>query len=353
MFFQIIGPASNPEWNLFVSIIVDQTMAELGPDAGVLVRWNVDGRLIPAGAAHVDAVSMRQLLLLLADDITVTAETAAGLQHALEVLFDVCRRWGMRISISKTKVLSFSRPRAITSTPATPPTPTLTFTINGVALGDVDSAKYLGSWFSADGSLDKEISARISAASFAAERLRSTLWKIRRVCLKRKISLYRCLVLTILLYGAESWALTTAQTQRLETFHMRCLRRILNVKWWQHVSNEEILSRAALPSLTALMRSLRLTWLGHIARMADSRLPKRLLFGQRDAPRPVGPPRPTLRRLLDADVKKLCENRGYRYTWLQESQERALWRAMVTHQLDEGKGLGAGVAAQTLGVATE
>lgn len=347
------SPASNPEWNLFVSIIVDQTLAELGPAAGVLIRWNVDGQLIPAGAAHADAVSLRQLLLLLADDITVTAETAAGLQHALEVLFDVCRRWGMRISISKTKVLSFSRPRAINATPAAIPAPTPTFTIDGVDLEVVESAKYLGSWYSADGSLDREISARISAASFASERLRRTLWKCRRVSLGRKISLYRCLVLTILLYGAESWALTRAQTQRLETFHMRCLRRILNVKWWQHISNEEVLRRVALPSIAALLRSLRLTWLGHIARMADSRLPKRLLFAQRDGTRPLGPPRPTLRRLLDADVKKLRENRGYRYTWLQESQERQLWSLMGKHLLDTGKGAGAGVTVPNLEVENE
>ncbi len=52
-------------------------------------------------------------------------------------------------------------------------------------------------------------------------------------------------------------------------------------------------------------------------------------------------------------MKKLLEHRGYRYTWLQESQQRDVWRALVKHLLDEGKGAGAGVQLQALEVQSE
>ncbi len=42
-------------------------------------------------------------------------------------------------------------------------------------------------------------------------------------------------------YGSEAWNTTKAQLKRVEVFHQRCLRRILRIKWFHHVRNEDVL----------------------------------------------------------------------------------------------------------------
>jgi len=47
--------------------------------------------------------------------------------------------------------------------------------------------------------------------------------------LQTKIRLYNVLVISVLLYGSETWTLLKADEQRLEAFHMNCQRRILGI----------------------------------------------------------------------------------------------------------------------------
>ena len=62
---------------------------------------------------------------------------------------------------------------------------------------------------------------------------------------------------------------------------MRCLRRIRDIKWSDKVRNNEVLARTGLSSLYTLLRQRRLRWLGHVCRMADGRIPKDMLYGER------------------------------------------------------------------------
>ena len=58
--------------------------------------------------------------------------------------------------------------------------------------------------------------------------------------------MYHSLVTSVLLYGAEAWALLAADMGALETFHMECRRQMLDVRWWAHVSSAEMLQRLQL-----------------------------------------------------------------------------------------------------------
>jgi hypothetical protein len=321
------SPASNPMWNLYVNIIVEETLRELGPAAGVEIFWSLDGQLHRPAGTPLTAERLRQLLLLLADDITITCPTASGLQRALDALERAARRWGMRISTKKTQVMVVKHAAAAGSSAPT-------FSVGGDALAVVQHAKYLGSWFSDDGSLDKEISARLAAAAGAAANLWRSAWRCRRVALRTKLQIYQSAVLTVLLYGAESWGLTAVQAARLETFHQRTLRKILDIKYWQHVTNAEVCARAGLPSIKAVLRTRRLTWLGHVARMDDGRLAKRLMFGQMAGPRPRGAQPVSLRRVYRNDVLALQGGCPNGRSWYQQCQDRTLWQQLVAAIVD-------------------
>ena len=55
-------------------------------------------------------------------------------------------------------------------------------------------------------------------------------------------------------------------------FHLRCLRRILGIICQEKVPNNDVLLRAGIPSMFALLRQRRLGWLSHVHRMDDGRI---------------------------------------------------------------------------------
>ena len=62
--------------------------------------------------------------------------------------------------------------------------------------------------------------------------------------------------------------------------HLRCLRRLLGITWQDHVTNIDVLAKAGMPSMFAILTQRRLRWLGHVTRMDEGRVPKVMLFGE-------------------------------------------------------------------------
>ena len=73
---------------------------------------------------------------------------------------------------------------------------------------------------------------------------------------------------------------------------MRCFRKICHISLWQRHTNDDIMALAKMESIASLVRYRRLRWLGHMARMEDNRLPKKLLFGGIEHNRRVNVGRP-------------------------------------------------------------
>ena len=91
---------------------------------------------------------------------------------------------------------------------------------------------------------------------------------------------YQACVLSTLLYGSETWTTYAKQERRLNSFHQRCLRKILRIRWSDKVSNEEVLQRTNQTSIQSMLGIRRLRWLGHVDRMGEHRIPKQVLYGE-------------------------------------------------------------------------
>jgi hypothetical protein len=75
------------------------------------------------------------------------------------------------------------------------------------------------------------------------------------------------------------------------------LRRIFGPKrdevtgGWRKLRNEELRDSHSSPSIIRIIKSRRMRWAGHVARMGDKRNAYRLLVGKPEGKRPLGRPR--------------------------------------------------------------
>ena len=85
--------------------------------------------------------------------------------------------------------------------------------------------------------------------------------------MKTKIKVLDCYVLSVLLYGCESWTINKTMVKRLEAAEMWFYRRMLRVSWVERKRNEEILEMANRKrSLITKIIKRQMEFLGHIIR---------------------------------------------------------------------------------------
>jgi hypothetical protein len=112
-----------------------------------------------------------------------------------------------------------------------------------------------------------------------------------------KIRIYKTIILPVVLYGCENWSLTLRKEHRLMAFENRALRRIFGQKrdevtgGWRKLYNEELRDFYSSRSIIKIIKSRRVTWAGHVARMGEKRNVYRLLVGKPEEKRPLGRPR--------------------------------------------------------------
>ena len=156
-----------------------------------------------------------------------------------------------------------------------------TITVKGQRLQVVDKFTYLGSTLSRVVHIDDEVNARIAKASAAFGRPRGSIWDRSGIRLDTKLKVYRSVVLPTLLYACETWTVYQRHAKRLNHFHTSCLRKVLKIKWQDRIPDTEVLKRAGMQSVHILLKLAQLRWTGHVTRMPDERLPKKILYGKR------------------------------------------------------------------------
>ena len=120
-----------------------------------------------------------------------------------------------------------------------------------------------------------------SPASTALTKLKP-IWRDNNIFLGSKVKLMRSLVISIFLYACESWTLTAELEKRTQAFEMRCYRRLLNILYKDHVTNEEVRRKiqeaiGEYDELLTLVKKRKLRWFGHVSR--SSGLAKTILQG--------------------------------------------------------------------------
>jgi len=92
-----------------------------------------------------------------------------------------------------------------------------------------------------------------------------------------KIKIYRNIILPVVLYGCETWSLTLREERKLKVCVNMVLRRIFRPRRvevtgeWRRLHNEELNDLYCSPCIVRVIKSKRMRWAGHVARMGEER----------------------------------------------------------------------------------
>jgi hypothetical protein len=116
-------------------------------------------------------------------------------------------------------------------------------------------------------------------------------------------------------------------------FENRVLRRIFGPERddvtveWRKVHNEELHNFYSSPNIIRQIKSRRMRWAGHVARMGEDRKVYKVLVGKPEGKRPLGRPR---RRWEDGIIMDLRVIGWRGVDWIRLAQDRDRWRAVVS-----------------------
>jgi hypothetical protein len=121
-------------------------------------------------------------------------------------------------------------------------------------------------------------------------------------------------------------------------FHNRVLRRIFGPERdevtgeWRKLNNEELKDLFS-PNIFRVIKSRRIRWAGHVARIGEKRGVYRVLVGKSEGKRPLGRSRHRWGDNIKMDLQEVgCEGMD----WIDLVQDRDRWQAIVTAVMNFG-----------------
>jgi hypothetical protein len=137
----------------------------------------------------------------------------------------------------------------------------------------------------------------------------------------------RASYLNLIIYGGIN-----GEEHTLKVLENRVLRRIFGPKGdevtgdWRNLHSEELLTLYSSPSIIRMIKSRRMRWAGHLARMREKSYAYSILVGKPEGKRPLGRPR---RGWADNTEMDLRETGWGGMDWIDLAQDRDRWRALV------------------------
>ena len=257
-------------------------------------------------------------LLAFADDIDIVARSERDIIRTFRAIRTSAELMGLKINEEKTKYMVVGRNQEKIDTH---------IVIDEFKFERVHHFIYLGSLINTTGGNTEEIKRRIQLANKSYFGLQK-YFKSKLLSRGTKCRIYRTLIKPTLMYASETWAMTENDIQSLYIFERKILRRIFGPvndgNTWRIRNNRELYNLYQSPDIISSIKISRLRWAGHVKRMADSEIPKKILEYKVEGRRRVGRPRLRWEDCITRDIKKL----GVR-NWWTVAKDRDSWRRIL------------------------
>ena len=194
----------------------------------------------------------------------------------------------------------------------------------------VDRFAYLGDMIARNGGDALAVNARVESGCKAFGALRSCIFANSSVNSAAKKAVYEAIVISISLYGSETWSLTELLLQRLrvmQAHHFRVMSRVTRKHVWDnHITTQALGQQLGLEMIDMYLARRQARWVGHVSRMPFDRLPRRMLSSWVPHRRPVGAPTMTYGRSVFKALDKFHLDVP---RWPELAADRAAWREML------------------------
>ena len=164
------------------------------------------------------------------DDTALISSTKENLQNMINRVASASNKHGLYLNSKKTKIMAIGRNKTETN-----------IFLNNERLEQVESYLYLGASISEDGTCMPEIKTRLAIAKSNMLKLLN-IWKDKSIQTTLKIRLIKALIWPIGIYGCESWTLNQQAEKKIEAFEQWTYRRMLQVSYREHRTNEWVLN---------------------------------------------------------------------------------------------------------------
>jgi hypothetical protein len=136
------------------------------------------------------------------------------------------------------------------------------------------------------------------------------------------------LIRPVVTYGSETWTLTSEIENALRTFERKILRKIFGPvqdrRGWRIRYNEQLEELIKNEDIVRFIKACRISWLGHVERMSDYAMPKRILYGKLFSTRKRDRPKNRWIVGVTMDLRKVKV-----MAWKVTTQNRSVWRHVV------------------------
>lgn len=224
-----------------------------------------------------------------ADDRCELAHRQCDMQQKLDDLDAESIKVGLKINASKTKEMRINADS------------NLPLTLQNQPVERVNVFQYLGSMITEQGGAVTDVVTRIQKARGAFTQL-NRIWRSTIYSVRTKMRIFKTCVVSVLLYGCETWLVTEEIKRKLQVFVNRCLRRILRIFWPNTISNQELWDTTGMKEINNEVRKRKFGWIGHTLRKPPDEVCNRALVYNPQGSRRRGRPCNTWRRSVIAEV---------------------------------------------------
>ena len=195
--------------------------------------------------------------LLDADDTLLVGTDAGLLQQFMEIIASEGKKYGLALNDEKLVLLRIKSDQDI-------------FDSGGNTIPVKNQMQYLGAMLSDSGGHDVELNRRLA---IAAQEFRSLarIWKHCNITTSRKLEVYGSHVISKLVYGLQTMWLSKRQRIKLDGFHCKHLRKILNIphSFISRIPNKTVLDKSQMGTMIAKLLQHQMIYFGNVVRNAD------------------------------------------------------------------------------------